>query len=48
MFDSLADRMKQDDKNEVTGTERAIRLVAVVVISAVVFGGLYFAVRLLG
>ena len=47
MFDSLADRMKQDQKLEVNPTERAIRLVAVLVISMVVFGGLYFVVRLL-
>ena len=48
MFDSLADRMKQDDKLEVNNTERAIRLLAVIVISVVVFGGLYYAVRMLG
>jgi len=47
MFDSLADRMKQDQQKEVNATERAIRLVAVVVISVLVFGGLYFVVRLL-
>jgi len=48
MFDSLADRMKQDQDQEVNATERAIRLVAVIVISAAVFGGLYYVVRLLG
>jgi small neutral amino acid transporter SnatA (MarC family) len=47
MFDSLADRMKQDQRQEVNATERAIRLVAVVLISVLVFGGLYFVVRLL-
>ena len=47
MFDSLADRMKEDQQKEVNSTERAIRLVAVVVISVLVFGGLYFVVRLL-
>lgn len=47
MFDSLADRMKQDRVKEVNATERAIRLVAVVLISSAVFGGLYFAVRLM-
>jgi len=47
MFDSLADRMKQDQNMEVKPTERAVRLVAVIVISMVVFGGLYFVVRLL-
>ena len=48
MFDSLADRMKQDEAQEVNATERAIRLVAVIVLSAAVFGGLYYVVRLLG
>ncbi len=47
MFDSLADRIKQDEKLEVNNTERAIRLVAVIVISVLLFGGLYFVVRLL-
>ena len=48
MFDSLADRIKQDQKNEVTTGERAIRFVVVAVVSLGVFGGLYFVVRLLG
>jgi uncharacterized membrane protein len=48
MFDSLADRMKQDQKLEVNTTERAIRMIAVVVISVVLFGGLYFVFRTLG
>ena len=48
MFDSLADRIKQDQAQEVNATERTIRLIVVIVISAAVFGGLYYAVRLLG
>jgi hypothetical protein len=48
MFDSLADRMKQDLEKEVPATERKLRLIAVIVISAAVFGGLYYVVRLLG
>ena len=48
MFDSLADRMKQDLQQEVNPTERIIRLVVVVLVSAAVFGGLYYVVRLLG
>jgi len=47
MFDSLADRMKQDQKREVNSTERAIRAIATVVIAVGIFGGLYFVVRLL-
>jgi hypothetical protein len=48
MFDSLADRMKQDLKQEVNTTERMIRMIAVIVISVALFGGLYFVVRALG
>jgi hypothetical protein len=48
MFDSLADKMKQDLQQEVNPTERVIRTIAVIVISAAVFGGLYYVVRLLG
>jgi hypothetical protein len=48
MFDSLTDRMKQDLDQEVTPTEKTVRFIAVIVISAAVFGGLYYVVRLLG
>jgi uncharacterized membrane protein len=47
MFDSLADRMKQDERQAVSTTERTLKMVATVVIAVVVFGGLYFVVRLL-
>ena len=47
MFDSLADRMKQDQKLEVNATERAVRLLAVILISALIFGGLYFVIRVI-
>jgi hypothetical protein len=47
MFDSLADRIREDDHREVTNTERYIRWAAVIVISIVLFGGLYMGVRLL-
>ena len=47
MFDSLADRIKEDQAKEVNATERAIRFIAVIIISCGVFGGLYFAVRLM-
>ena len=45
MFDSLADRMKQDQDQEVNATQRTIRAVAAIVITLVVFGGLYFVVQ---
>ena len=47
MFDSLAEQMKKDQNEQVHGPERAIRMIAVVVITLVVFGGLYFAIRLM-
>lgn len=47
MFDSLADRMKADDKIEINNTEKVIRWLAVAVLSVLLFGGLYFGVRML-
>ena len=47
MFDSLADRIKADEHQEVNNTERVIRWVAVAVLSILLFGGLYFGVRML-
>lgn len=48
MFESLADRIKQDQKLEVNTTERTVRWIAVIVLSLALFGGLYFVVRSLG
>ena len=47
MFDSLADRIREDDHKEVNSTERIIRWVVVAVLSILLFGGLYFGVRML-
>ena len=47
MFDSLADRIREDEHREVPATERYLRWAAVIVISVVLFGGLYMGVRLL-
>ena len=47
MFDSLADRIREDDRKEINNTERYIRWAAVIVISVVLFGGLYMGVKLL-
>jgi hypothetical protein len=47
MFDSLADKIREDEHMEVSNTERYIRWAAVIVISIVLFGGLYMGVRLL-
>lgn len=48
MFESLADRIREDEHKEVNPTERAIRWVAIAVVSILVFGGLYYAVRMVG
>lgn len=45
MFDSLADRIREDEQT--TTSARYIRLAAVLVISAVLFGGLYLGVQFL-
>jgi hypothetical protein len=45
MFDSLADRIRQDDN--INKTERYVRLAIVALISVVLFGGLYMGVRYL-
>ena len=47
MLDSLADRIREDDYRELNNTERYIRWAAVLVISVVLFGGLYIGVQLL-
>ena len=45
MFDSLADRIREDE--QLTASQRYIRWAAYVVVSIVLFGGLYYGVRYL-
>lgn len=47
MFDSLADRIREDEHKDVGSKERVIRYVAIVVLSILLFGGLYFGVRMM-
>ena len=47
MFDSLADRIREDEHKEVNNTERVIRWLVVAVVSVAVFGGLYYGVRMM-
>jgi hypothetical protein len=47
MFDSLDEQMKHDAQRESSRTERVMVWVSVVVVSVLVFGGLYFGVRML-
>jgi hypothetical protein len=47
MFDSLADRIREDEHKEVNQTERIIRWVVVAVLSILLFGGLYMGIRMI-
>jgi len=47
MFDSLADRIREDEHKEVNTTERVVRGVVIAVASVVFFGALYYGVRML-
>jgi len=47
MFESLSDHIKEDEAADVTPKQRAIKWVLIAVISVVLFGGLYFAVKVL-
>ncbi len=45
MFDSLADRIREDEHQGEKSTQRLLRYAAVLVISLVLFGGLYLVVQ---
>jgi len=45
MFDSLADRIREDE--QLSASQRYLRWAAILVISVVLFGGLYFGVQFL-
>jgi hypothetical protein len=47
MFESLDEQIKADEHKSVSNTERVIRWALVVVITVVVFGGLYWGVHLM-
>ncbi len=47
MFDSLEDRIKHDDQEEVTTKERMMHWAAIAVVSVLVFGGLVIGIRIL-
>ena len=47
MFNSLDEEIKRDDQATSTPRERWVRYAAVLVVSAVLFGGLYTAIRFL-
>jgi hypothetical protein len=48
MFDSLEERIRHDEAEDTTTEERVMKGVLVAVLSTILFGGLYFAVRIVG
>ena len=48
MFDSLDETMKKDEKDSHSNSERMMLWLAVGAASILVFGGLYFGVRIIG
>jgi hypothetical protein len=47
MFDSLDEQIKADDRKSSSPRERMMLWVAVAVVTVLVFGGLYYGVRVL-
>jgi hypothetical protein len=47
MFDSLDEQMKHDAQLQTTKAEQTIKWVVIATLSVVLFGGLYYAIRLL-
>ena len=48
MFDSLEDKIKQDDNVEVSRNERIAKGVVIAALSILLFGALFFAIRMVG
>lgn len=46
MFDSLADRIREDDRKEISPRERYLRWTAVAILSILLFAALYLSVHL--
>ncbi len=47
MFDSLADRIREDEQSQVNKSEKIIRYLIILVVSVLLFGGLYYGVKML-
>ena len=47
MFDSLDEQIKHDTEEQTTSRERMTRWLAVMVLSLLIFGGLYLGLRFL-
>ena len=48
MFDSLEDRIRHDNTVEVSRRERIMKGLAISLLTILLFGGLYYAVRMTG
>lgn len=48
MFDSLDEQIRSDEHRMITSSERMVRWLLVVLVSILVFGGLYLAVHFIG
>lgn len=48
MFDSLADRIREDEHKEESATAKYIRWAVTALVAVALFGGLYYGVRMLG
>lgn len=46
MFESLADQIRHDEEGQTTNKERVVRYSIIGVLSALLFTGLYLAVRM--
>jgi len=47
MFDSLDAQMKHDAQLQTSRMEQAVKWVVIITLSVTLFGGLYYAIRLL-
>lgn len=45
MFESLDEHMKHDQESETTPRERLLKWVTIIVVSVLLFGGLYIGLR---
>jgi hypothetical protein len=48
MFDSLEDHIKLDEHIEISRKERIVKVLAIAALSILLFGGLFFAIRMIG
>jgi hypothetical protein len=47
MFDILSDQMKRDEHLQISNNERLVYWLVVVIVSVLVFGGVYFGIHVL-